>query len=198
MLRHRRLRVKGDVRHGHAMRLARREIEVVRGRGARGDEAQPRVRGEEVGGDFRIDERREHFRVVADVVERGDEADIVVRQAVGVEFLLSGFGFDEINNHARTMPARGGKGNREHVSRDDKTPPRCEARRSFMHAHDEHEHEHEHEGEWKEQLVASGVCAVFGLAGWWASGAHAGVANGLFAAAYFAGAWFTEIGRAHV
>ena len=60
-----------------------------------------------------------------------------------------------------------------------------------MHAHDGHEHEHEHEGEWKEQLVASGVCAVFGLAGWWAAGAHAGFATGLFAAAYFAGAWFT-------
>ena len=64
-----------------------------------------------------------------------------------------------------------------------------------MHAHDgyehEHEHDHGHEGEWKEQLVASGVCAVFGLAGWVATGAHAGLATGLFAAAYFAGAWFT-------
>ena len=60
-----------------------------------------------------------------------------------------------------------------------------------MHAHDEHDHDHGHEGEWKEQLVASGVCAVFGLAGWWAAGAHAGLATGLFAAAYFAGAWFT-------
>ena len=59
--------------------------------------------------------------------------------------------------------------------------------------HETHDHDHDHhpEGEWKEQLVASGVCAVCALAGWWATGAHAGLALGLFAAAYFAGAWFT-------
>ena len=63
-----------------------------------------------------------------------------------------------------------------------------------MHAHDgpeTHDHHDHPDGEWRAQLGASGGCAVFALAGWWATGAHAGLAAGLFAAAYFAGAWFT-------
>ena len=52
-------------------------------------------------------------------------------------------------------------------------------------------HDHDHEGEWKVQLVASGLCLIFGLAGWWAAGAYGGLSVGLFAAAYLAGAWFT-------
>ncbi len=52
-------------------------------------------------------------------------------------------------------------------------------------------HEPDHAGEWKAQLMASGLCAIFGVAGWWASGAPAGLATGLFAAAYLAGARFT-------
>src|SRR5947207_14968160 len=83
------------------------------------------------------------------------------------------------------------------VSRADKTLLRCEARRCFMHAHagpETHEHDHDDhhpEGEWKLQLVASGVCLVCALAGWWLTKAHASLATGLFAAAYLAGAWFT-------
>ena len=52
-------------------------------------------------------------------------------------------------------------------------------------------HGHGHEGEWKVQLIASGLCLVFGLAGWLVTDAHAGWSVALFAAAYFAGAWFT-------
>ena len=66
--------------------------------------------------------------------------------------------------------------------------PRVATREVELH---EPGHEHDHAGEWKVQLVASGLCAVFGVAGWWASGGHAGLATGLFAAAYLAGAWFT-------
>ena len=50
---------------------------------------------------------------------------------------------------------------------------------------------HEHEGEWKVQLAASGLCLLFGLAGWWTESTHASLSLGLFAAAYLAGAWFT-------
>ncbi len=51
------------------------------------------------------------------------------------------------------------------------------------HAHD-HDHDHDHhEGEWKLQLIASGLCAAFGLAGL--------VWQPLFLGAYLAGSWFT-------
>ncbi len=52
-------------------------------------------------------------------------------------------------------------------------------------------HDHDDEGEWKMQLVASALSLVFGLAGWWLTGAHEGLSVGLFVAAYLSGAWFT-------
>jgi Cd2+/Zn2+-exporting ATPase len=55
-----------------------------------------------------------------------------------------------------------------------------------------HDHDHGHEGEWKEQLAASGLCLVLGLAGWLATRTgHPGVSLAAFLFAYFAGAWFT-------
>jgi Cd2+/Zn2+-exporting ATPase len=59
------------------------------------------------------------------------------------------------------------------------------------HDHDhDHPHEHEHpEGEWKAQLVASGLCGALGIAGWWVE--RPAIELTIFAAAYLAGAWFT-------
>ena len=55
-----------------------------------------------------------------------------------------------------------------------------------------HDHEHEHEGEWRAQLIASGLCAVLGIAGWLAArAALPGPAVVAFGIAYLAGAWFT-------
>lgn len=55
-----------------------------------------------------------------------------------------------------------------------------------------HGQDHEHEGEWRVQLIASGLCAACGIAGWVANRADLStVAQGLFGAAYLAGAWFT-------
>jgi Cd2+/Zn2+-exporting ATPase len=78
---------------------------------------------------------------------------------------------------------------------DDSTPaavagfrrwlPRVAARGADGHDHHDHDHAHE-EGEWKAQLIASGLCAAFGIAGWLAGGSLP-----LFLAAYLAGAWFT-------
>ena len=94
-----RLGVKRDVRDGHAAFPARGQVEVIGGRGARGDEAEPRMRGEKFAGDFPADERREDFRVVADLGERRDKAHVVPRQAAGVDFLIPGFRFDKVNDH---------------------------------------------------------------------------------------------------
>jgi Cd2+/Zn2+-exporting ATPase len=66
--------------------------------------------------------------------------------------------------------------------------PRMAAREAEVHGHDQ---DHEHEGEWKLQLVASGLCLILALAGWWLAKTHAGLSEGLFAAAYLAGAWYT-------
>jgi Cd2+/Zn2+-exporting ATPase len=55
-----------------------------------------------------------------------------------------------------------------------------------------HDRDHEHEGEWRAQLIASGLCAVFGIAGWLANRAELSSASfALFGFAYLAGAWFT-------
>ncbi len=55
-----------------------------------------------------------------------------------------------------------------------------------------HDHDHGHEGEWKAQLVASGLCLALGLAGWLAGRTgHAGLSLTAFLLAYLAGAWFT-------
>ncbi len=66
--------------------------------------------------------------------------------------------------------------------------PRMVTRGADLHDHDHgHDHEHEHdEGEWKAQLIASGLCAAFGIAGWLAGGNLP-----FFLLAYLAGAWFT-------
>ena len=56
------------------------------------------------------------------------------------------------------------------------------------HGHD-HDHHHDHPGEWKEQLVASGLCAVFALAGYFLP--PGGLEKAAFLAAYLAGGWFT-------
>ena len=66
--------------------------------------------------------------------------------------------------------------------------PRMAPRAADMHPPG---HDHGHEGEWRVQLVASVLCLILGLAGWWATRTHAGFAVGIFAAAYLAGAWFT-------
>lgn len=55
-----------------------------------------------------------------------------------------------------------------------------------------HDRDHEREGEWRVQLIASGLCAVLGITGWLA--ARAGFpapALVAFGFAYLAGAWFT-------
>jgi len=73
------------------------------------------------------------------------------------------------------------------------SPPRAVAGGGAHHDHDHHDHDHDHdhahahpEGEWKAQLIASGLCAAFGLAGWLAGGNLP-----LFLLAYLGGAWFT-------
>ena len=48
--------------------------------------------------------------------------------------------------------------------------------------------EEDHEQEWKQQLVAAGLCGAFGLAAWFARGHPAGLA--FSAAAYLTGGWF--------
>ena len=48
VLGHGRLAVAGHVRDGHPAFAAGGEVEVIDRRRARGDEAQPRVRGEEI------------------------------------------------------------------------------------------------------------------------------------------------------
>ncbi|MEP6667661.1 MAG: cation-translocating P-type ATPase [Chthoniobacter sp.] len=54
------------------------------------------------------------------------------------------------------------------------------------------DHDHDHEGEWRVQLIASGLCAVFGIAGWLAArGGFPAPALVAFGLAYLAGAWFT-------
>jgi Cd2+/Zn2+-exporting ATPase len=59
--------------------------------------------------------------------------------------------------------------------------------RGAGHEPHEHDHEHEHsEGEWKSQLIASGLCGLFGIAAW-----LAGESLPLYLLAYLAGAWFT-------
>ena len=63
--------------------------------------------------------------------------------------------------------------------------PRFEPREVELH---EPQHE-DHADEWKAQLVASGLCLVFGVAGWLA-GAPA-VALACYVASYLAGSWFT-------
>jgi Cd2+/Zn2+-exporting ATPase len=64
--------------------------------------------------------------------------------------------------------------------------PRIVAREVELH---EPESDHDHEGEWKFQLLASGLCAVFGLLG--AFLPHPTLALGAFILAYLAGSWFT-------
>ena len=49
--------------------------------------------------------------------------------------------------------------------------------------------EADHEREWKEQLVAAGLCGAFGLAGWWLG--QNSLAIPVYALAYLAGSWFT-------
>lgn len=55
-----------------------------------------------------------------------------------------------------------------------------------------HDDDHGYEGEWRAQLIVSGLCAAFGIAGWLANRAELStVALAFFGAAYLTGAWFT-------
>jgi Cd2+/Zn2+-exporting ATPase len=67
--------------------------------------------------------------------------------------------------------------------------PRLATREVELHEDDHHGHDHEHEGEWKEQLFASALCAVFGVIGWLVS--TPSLELGAFMLAYLAGSWFT-------
>jgi Zn2+/Cd2+-exporting ATPase len=70
--------------------------------------------------------------------------------------------------------------------------PRFEPRDSEANQH-RHEteggHEGHHEGEWRLQLVASGLCLVFAIIGHWFTAP--GVALTFFVLSYLAGSWFT-------